>query len=143
MKGMNVKIPVARVITQLEAKLATFAKEAAEYQKAQKQYDADLAKWQKAAVAAVKKAAVTEVSIRNGKREWQNGEYVTLSKRIELTYDVATDAIGAEPEVPQEPSHMSRWDSTKQDIENALRILRLTDDEHVNATTFKAVSQYL
>jgi hypothetical protein len=143
MKGMNVKVPVARVITQLEAKLASFAKEAAEYEKARKQHEADLAKWEKAAVAAVKKAAVSEVTIRNGKHEWQNGVYVPLSKEIELTYEVATDAIGAEPEAPSEPSHMSRWDSTKKDIENALRILRLTDDEHVNATTFKAVSQYL
>jgi hypothetical protein len=143
MKGMNVKVPVARVITQLEAKLAQFAKETAEYEKAKAKYEADLAKWEKAAVAAVKKGTLTKTDVCRGNREWSNGQFVDVTKMVSLTYEINANLIGAEPEAPDQPSHTSRYNSTVSDIENALRILRLTDDEHVNATTFKAVSQYL
>jgi hypothetical protein len=143
MKGMNVKVPVARVIAKLEAKLAQYAKETADYEKAKEKHEADHAKWVKGAVAAIKKGTLTKTDVCRGNREWSNGQFVDVTKMVSLTYEINANLIGAEPEAPDQPSHKHRYSSTVSDIENAIRILQLTDDEHVNATTFKAVSQYL
>jgi hypothetical protein len=48
--------------------------------------------------------------------------------------------------LPEKPSmeleqELARYEA--QEIENAIRILKMTDEEFVNASTFKQVAQYL
>lgn len=136
MSRINVKVPVARVITSLENRLATMDKEAKEYEVAVVQHDAEMKKWEKSVIAVAKKLTPSNVGANT---HWRNDETT-----ITLTYTLGNDvALPAEPETPTMPDHMHKWDNSRTEIENAIRLLRLTDDEHVNASTFKNISKYL
>lgn len=134
MKGINVKVPVKRVIDSLEAKLETMRQEDAAYEVAQAEYEIAKAKWEHDVMTAVLAKGVQKNI--NLHRHWRG------NLTLEVSYDVSSvDNLPAEPEAPANKNRTSDYD--KQNIENALRILRMTDEETVNATTFKAISQWL
>lgn len=146
MPSINVKVPVARVILALEKKLAEMVKAEADYEKAVTAHEAAQAKWQKAVIAAVKgKLAEASVSVNDVRGNYSTalGRWVSVGKSVAISIDVDSDVIPSEPDAPTKPEHMARWDNTKADLENAIRILKMTDEVHVNASTFKAVSKFL
>ena len=49
-------------------------------------------------------------------------------------------SIPTKPELELE-QELGRWEV--DEIQNAIRILKMTDEEVVNATTFKSIAQYL
>ena len=54
-----------------------------------------------------------------------------------------------EKEMPKEPEkdfvtlHQHSYNEQKAEISNAIRILKMTDEETVNTSTYNAVAQYL
>jgi hypothetical protein len=48
-----------------------------------------------------------------------------------------------EPEKDFVTMHKHSYLEQKQEIENAIRILKMTDEETVNTSTYNAVAQYL
>lgn len=146
MASINVKVPVARVIVALEKKLTDMVKAEADYEKALTAHEAASAKWQKSVLAAVKgKLADAAVSVSDNRSNYSAalGRWVVSGKSVTISIDVENGVLANEPEAPTKPEHMGRWDGTKADIENAIRILKMTDEVHVNASTFKAVSKFL
>jgi hypothetical protein len=49
----------------------------------------------------------------------------------------------AEPERDYEQIHQHNYREMKEDITNALTILKMTDEETVNASTMKQIAKYL
>ena len=49
----------------------------------------------------------------------------------------------AEPEKDFEVIHQHTYRESKKELENAIRILKMTDEETVNTSTYNAVAQYL
>jgi hypothetical protein len=136
MSRINVKVPVARVITSLENRLAVMDKEAKEFEAAQAKHEAEVLKWEKSVIAVAKKLTPSQVSTNT---HWRTDE-----STITLCYTLGKDAaLPTYPEAPTRPDHTGKWDTTRTEIENAIRLLRLTDDLHVNASTFKNISKYL
>jgi hypothetical protein len=146
MPSINVKVPVARVILALEKKLTEMVKAEADYEKAEAAHNITKAKWEKSVLAAVKGKladAVVSVSELRGNYSSALGRWTSTGKSVSIAIEVGNDVISDEPEAPSKPEHMGRWDNTKADLENAIRILKMTDELHVNASTFKAVSKFL
>jgi len=136
-KAISVKIATPKVIKALEASLAKLeadyaSQEAneAKYQKAYEKYRKELIDY---AVANIKKAE----NFRTNYRSWSNN--------LNIDFDLAV----SEKDLPKEPTkdfetlHHSNYREQKQEMENAIRILKMTDEEVVSASTYQAVARYL
>ena len=136
-KAISVKIPTQRVITALETKLAeleanykTQDENEAKYQDAYKAWQKELADF---AIAHFSKAE----NIRTNYRSWNK------------TLNVDFDIVGSDKDFPVEPErnfeqiHQHNYREQKEEMSNAIRILKMTDEEVVNTSTYNAVARYL
>ena len=136
-KAISVKIATPKVIKALESALAKleldYTTQEANEAKYQKQYD----KYRKAlsdyAIANIKKAE----NFRTNYRSYNN------------TLNIDFDITASESELPKCPEKdfvvMSQWEYKEkhEEISNAIRILKMTDEETVNTSTYNAVARYL
>ena len=136
-KAISVKIPTARVIKALEQSLNKLeldwtSQEAneAKYNKAMEKYKKEVIAY---AVANIKKAE----NFRTGYRSWNN----TLNIDFDLT--VSESELPKEPERDYVTLHQHSYNEQKEEISNAIRILKMTDEEVVNTSTYNAVARYL
>ena len=136
-KAISVKIATTKVIKALEDSLAKLeadyaSQEAneAKYEKAYEKYKKELIDF---AVANIKKAE----NFRSNYRSWAN------NLNIDFDLKVSEKDLPAEPEKDYEVIHASTYREQKQEITNAIRILKMTDEETVSTSTYQAVSRYL
>jgi len=136
-KAIQVKIATAKVIKALETKLAQLEKDytsqeanEAKFQKAQEAWRKEIGKW---AIANFSKAE----NLRTNYRQWNN--------TLNVDFDIITKegTFPAEPEKDFEVIHQHQYREMKEDITNALTILKMTDEETVNASTMKQIAKYL
>lgn len=136
-RTINVKIPTAKVIKALETKLAQIKADYSKqdeledkYQKARKKWEKDINKW------AVENFSKAE-NIRTNYRSWNS--------TMNVDFDITCDAkdFPQEPDRDYEvmPSHQYR--DNVEEIENAIRILKLTDEEVVSTSTYNSIARYL
>jgi hypothetical protein len=136
-RQITVKVATTKVIKALEARLATLendystqtAKEA-KFGKAQEAWRKEIGKW---AIANFSKAE----NLRTNYRSWNN--------TLNVDFDIITKEgnFPAEPEKDFEVIHQHQYREMKEDITNALTILKMTDEETVNASTMKQIAKYL
>ena len=136
-KAISVKIATTKVIKALESALAKLekdysAQEALEkkYEKAQEAYKKQLIDL---AVANIKKAE----NFRTNYRSW--------NETLNIDFDVKVLEKDA-PKFPvreYEVIHSGAYTEQKVELENAIRILKMTDEEVVNTSTYNAVARYL
>lgn len=136
-KSISVKIATPKVIKALETKLAELNKNyesqeanEAKYQKAYEKYKKEVTKF------AVDRIAKAE-NLRTNYRSWNN----TLNVDFDLT--VTESELPKQPERDFEQMSLHTYKDMKEEIENAIRILKMTDEEVVNTSTYNAVARYL
>jgi hypothetical protein len=136
-KAIQVKIATAKVIKALETKLAQLEKDytsqeanEAKFQKAQEAWRKEIGKW---AIANFSKAE----NLRTNYRQWNN----TLN--VDFDIIVSEKDFPIEPEKDYETIHQHTYREMKDEMENAIRILKMTDEETVNASTYNAIARYL
>ena len=136
-KAINVKIPTVRVIAGLEQALATLEADYASQEANEAKYDEARKAWQKKvidyAVANISKAE----NFRTNYRNWSN------NLNIDFDLTVAEKDLPAEPTKDYVTLHASTYREQKEEISNAIRILKMTDEEVVNTSTYNAVARYL
>jgi hypothetical protein len=136
-KAINVKVPTVKIITALEASLAKLEADYATQAVNEAKYDKALEKWKadvfEFAMANVKKS----FNLRTNYRSYNN----TLNVDFDLT--VKESDMPVEPEREFEYIHASTYRESKKELSNAIRILKMTDEETVNTSTYNAVSEYL
>ncbi len=135
-KAISVKIPTQRVITALETKLAQIQKDKAnqktneeKFSKAQEKYNKEVAK-----LALDKISKATDLSAH--KR--YNGEIV-----VNFSLPAGTIDLPTEPEREFQSFHEWQYKEMIEEIENAIRILKMTDEETVSTSTYNAIARYL
>lgn len=136
-KAISVKIATPKVIKALETALAKlesdYTSQEANEAKYQKQYE----KWKKEisdyAIANIKKAE----NFRTNFRTWNN----TLNIDFDLT--VSEKDLPKEPTKDFESLSIYNYREQKEEISNAIRILKMTDEEVVSTSTYQAVARYL
>ena len=136
-KAISVKIATPKVIKALEQALATLelnytSQEAneAKYEKARKAWQKELIDY---AVANIKKAE----NFRTNYRSWNN------QLNIDFDLTVTKDSLPTEPERDFVTMNEYEYRNQKEEIANAIRILKMTDEEVVNTSTYNAVARYL
>ena len=136
-KAIQVKIATPKIIKALEAALAKLEKDyssqealEAKYQKSMEAWKKEIGKW---AIANFSKAENLRTSYRN----WNN--------TLNVDFDIITKEgnFPTEPEKDFEVIHQHTYRESKTELENAIRILKMTDEETVNTSTYNAVAQYL
>lgn len=136
-KSINVKIATSKVIKALEDKLTQLEKDYKEQGANELKYNKAVEKWRKEifayALANVKKAE----NLRTNYRSWNN------QLNIDFDLTVIESDLPVEPTKDYEFIHASTYRETKSEINNALRILRMTDEETVSTSTYNTIAQYL
>jgi hypothetical protein len=136
-KAIQVKIATPKIIKALETKLAELNKNyenqeanEAKYHKQYEKWQKEIAKW---AVAQFSKAQ----NVRTNYRSW--------NKTLNVDFDLITDEsdFPKEPEKDFEVIHNHTYREMKEEMENAIRILKMTDEETVSTSTYQAVARYL
>ena len=135
-KSINVKIATAKVIKALEAKLVQIKKDKAnqkvneeKYSKAMEKYNKEIAK---IALANITKATDLSAHTR------YNGEL-----NVSFCIPKGSLELPAEPEKDFETFHDWQYKEMVEEIENAIRILKMTDEEVVSTSTYNAIARYL
>lgn len=136
-KAISVKIATVKIVKALEGALAKLEKEysaqatnEAKYNKAYKAWQKEIGKW----------------AIDNfGKAGEVTTNYRSWNKTLNVDFDIVCEesSFPAQPEKDYEFIHASTYRESKKELENAIRILKMTDEETVNTSTYNAVAEYL
>ena len=136
-KAITVKVAVPKVIEALEASLAKLEKDYSTQEESEAKYQKKREAWvkeiQEYAITHIKKA----VNLRTNYRAW--------SSTLNIDYDIMVN----EKDLPKEPEkdfvtiHHHSYKDSKEEIENALRVLKMTDEETVSASTMRSIARYL
>jgi uncharacterized protein with von Willebrand factor type A (vWA) domain len=136
-KAISVKIATPKVIKALEGSLAKLeldwtSQEAneAKYEKARKAWQKEMADY---AIANIKKAE----NFRTNYRSWSN------NLNIDFDLTVLEKDLPKEPEKDFVTLHQHSYNEQKEEISNAIRILKMTDEETVSTSTYNAIARYL
>lgn len=136
-KAISVKIPTQRVIdaltqalNKLELDYTSQEANEAKYQKAREVWQKEVGQW------AINNFSKAE-NLRTNYRSWNN------------TLNVDFDIITKEGNFPVEPTkdfeqiHQHTYREQKEEISNAIRMLKMTDEEVVSTSTYNAIARYL
>jgi len=134
-KSINVKVSTAKVVKALETALANRKKLIADYEKAQENHKKVVADWEKSVIEHIKsgKARVNEVSQA---RNWGRDKDVA---RIEIDIPASIKF----PDSPEKPAEMWSINSDIEELENAIALLKMTDEEFVSTSTYKGVARLI
>ena len=135
-KSINVKIATTKVITALETKLAQLKKDKANQKVNEEKYSKAHEKWRKdvakLALSAINKAEDLSANLR------YNG-----SVNVDFNLPKGAIELPAEPEKDFESFHEWQYKEMVDEIENAIRILKMTDEETVSTSTYNTIARYL
>lgn len=149
-RNISVKVPVSTLVANIEARIAEIDKAVEEYPAKREQYERDYKAYQDKVVGF----ALDYIS-KNGHLVSHNydsvvrvSSYSRYNSRLEITID--TDSIANFPKSPEEPErpnqrqHYGRdYTTQKTLLEKNLRILKMTTQEEVNASTYGAIMEIL
>jgi arginyl-tRNA synthetase len=136
-KAISVKIATPKVIKALEASLAKLEADYASQEANEAKFQKEFAKYKKQmqdfALANIKKAE----NFRTNYRSWSN------NLNIDFDLTVTESELPKEPNREFEQMHGHQYKEQKEELSNAIRILKMTDEETVNTSTYNAVARYL
>jgi len=136
-KPISVKIATAKVIKALEEKLTQFKKDYSAQEALEKKYNKEHEAYKKELIEYALANAKLATNFRTSYRNY--------AKCLNIDFDITVD----ESKLPKEPErnytiiHSSEYADTVNEIENAVRILKMTDEEVVSTSTYNAIARYL
>lgn len=135
-KAINVKIATVKVIKALENKL--------EQIKTTKQNEAQLqAKFNKLLDKYNKE--VTEIALAN-RNKWSDVKVgIRYDGRVNIDIDIPAGVLDIPAEPVRDFDILVDWQykDMVDEIENAIRILKMTDEEVVSTSTYNSIAKYL
>ena len=152
-RSISVKVPTSLLIQQIEERIAQIDAEIEEYPAKREQYDKDLEAY-KSNVANFIAAYLGEnldkigFDYDNIIRIRDNHFGIGRNQSVEFTFQV--DAIAGFPKRPEMPTAPNQKESfgreyvtRKELLEKNLRILKMTSQEEVNASTYGAIMEII
>ena len=136
-RTINVKIPTQKVIKALEDRLTVIKAEYKMQDELEAKYQKAYAAWQKELVKYAMDNVAKAENLRTNYRSWNS--------TMNVDFDLPTGGknFPQEPERVHEVMNAHTYRDIVDEIENALRILKLTDDESVSTSTYNSIAQYL
>jgi len=145
-RSLAVKVPTASLISLVEEKIASIKASVASYPADVKQYEADIKAHNASLVASVIKA-LTENPEMIGE-EYGKPIRVSLGYRgVDVSIDSTALGFPEAPKKPEDPNsarHYGRdYAKPLEMLEKTLRVLKLTNQEEVPASTYSSVMDLL
>ena len=136
-KAINVKIATTKVITALTNRLAELEANYKKQDEAEAKFQIAIEAWKKELFAfAIANVAKAE-NLRTNYRQWNN------NLNVDFDIVVKEGEFPAEPTREVEQIHVHTYREQKEEMENAIRILKMTDEETVSTSTYNAIARYL
>lgn len=136
-RTINVKIPTAKVIKALEDRLTVIKAEYKMQDELESKYQKAYAIWQKEIIKYAMDNIAKAENLRTNYRSW------VKTMNVDFDLSISNKDFPQEPERTHEVMNAHTYKDTVDEIENALRILKLTDDESVSTSTYNSIAQYL
>ena len=135
-KAINVKIATTKVVKALESALAKLDKDFASQEANEAKHDKAVKAWNKE-VAKLAMGAINKAEDLSAHTRY-NGE-------IQVSFSLPKNAIELPAEQKKDYVSIHEWQyrEQKEEIENAIRILKMTDEEVVSTSTYNAIARYL
>jgi hypothetical protein len=135
-KSINVKIATTKVIKALENKLDQIKKDKANQKVNEEKFSKATEKWNKEvaklALEHISKAKDLSANVR------YNGEV-----NVDFNLPKGTIELPEQPEKDFDTYHEWQYKEMVEEIENAIRILKMTDEETVSTSTYNTIARYL
>ena len=143
-RTLSVKVPTANLIADIEASLAKIEADIEAYPAQRQQYEADNKQYEKDVITYAVKALSDPENIGT---EFDSLVRVTFNSYRNSGVSVEFDAEGlgfpkkpTEPQRPNEKTYFGREYVTRKELlEKNLRILKMTSQEEVSASSYSAV----
>ena len=133
---LSVRISTVKLIKALSDKLKSMEKEFKESELLTAKYEQAKKEWTKKILDTCLSTIVPDNASIN--KSWDGNVGIQFSFRRNLIN------LPEEPRYPREKIvNEHNYNMEKAEIENILRVLKMTDDETVNTSTYQAVSKYL
>jgi len=140
-KSLSVKVKVSSLISALEKALADREKRFVEREKEQEKFEKAQEAYNLAVLKLIKsgKAEITEAS----KNHWADRHDKKKGKTaFNVSVLLPKSSLPVEPESPDGyPEH--QYKREKDEITQAIRVLKMTEQTEVSASTYKSVAEYL
>ena len=135
-KAISVKIATTKVIKALEGALDKLNKDYASQEANEAKHKKAVEKWNKE-VAKLAMSSISKATDLSAHTRY-NGEI-----NVSFQLPAGTIVLPDEPKKDYITFHEWQYREQKEEIENAIRILKMTDEEVVNTSTYNAVARYL
>jgi hypothetical protein len=149
-KAINVKVARVKVIKALEVKVQEMQNQKMNYDLLVSKHESDYADWKNkvAQIAYAHLDSVTDkqktISVRNA---WHNDD----KQRVDVEVEIDKTLLPAEPEAPINHfgssgygrTYIGNFEERIGEMQNAIRILNMSDEELVSTSTYQSVSRYL
>lgn len=140
MSTVKVKVKVSVLISHLEKALAEREARYKNQEKEQAKYEKEVEKYDQAVLKLVKagKAEIGECSRQHHYSAERRKGKVTFSATVFVS-------VGSLPDEPKRPEvyHQHTYQQETDEITQAIRVLKLTDEQYVSASTYASVAKYL
>jgi hypothetical protein len=151
-KAINVKVARTKVIKALEVKVQEMQNAQMNYELVRAKYETDLEQWRK---------EIAELALSH--KDSILGENVTINEAgswrvpngfigVELSFHLPLSVANApQPKAPEQPfqsngygrDYVGNYEQRIAEIQNAIRVLSMSDEEVVSTSTYQSVSRYL
>ena len=146
-RALAVKVPTASLITLVEDKIADIKSKVASYPADVKKYETDYSNYQKSLVSLAIKALTENPELVGDGYEKPIRVSLGYSGSVDVRLDSNALGFPTAPEKPSDPNSRTwygREHSTPLEmLEKTLRVLKLTAQEEVNASTYSSVMDLL
>ena len=136
-KAINVKIPTAKIIAALEQALNKLELDYTSQETLEAEYNKEYESWRQEMTKILMANAHQGTNVRINHRPWAN--------TVNIDYDINTSEVilPVEPEKNYSKINNHEYRDMKEEIGNAIRILKMTDEEVVSTSTYNSVAKYL
>lgn len=139
MSKLAVKIKTGVLIEALEQALAERKKRWANQEKEKTEHEKKVEAYNQAILKIVKSGKATLTSADEG---WVSRGEKGSNKTFNVTVEIPKKLVPIKPEeVETYPEY--KYQNETQEISSSIRVLKMTDQEYVSASTYKSVTQYL
>ena len=134
-KPISVKVKTDKLMTALTEALTSRTEEAKAHAKAEKDQEKAIKEWENKVIDYIKsgKAKVSDISTNRNWRSETEEAKVTISLTASLAF-------------PQRENNLRPLYELKaeiEELENAIALLKMSDDEFINASTYKGVARLI
>ena len=148
-RAISVKVPTAKVIEMIEAKIAEITEDINTYPARKAQYLVEREEYTKAVIARIGEAIAKRGAELLSNEDYDNSVRVSTNyqNRVELTIGkeiLAGLEKPVEPTDPEPKGYYGRQYSTKrEELEKTLRLLKMSEQETITSSAYNSVLELL